>query len=317
MNVPSVALFILLFGLVGNSRCRNAVQQDILKNNILNQDGANIATRFNPPVGYERIPATKGSFAEFLKKLPLESHGSEVHLYNGQLKAYQDAHEAVIKLDIGNKDLQQCADAVIRLRAEYLYQRKEYSRIHFHFTNGFDARYSKWAAGYRIKVSGNKVNWIKTGKPDYSRNTFRAYLDIVFTFAGTLSLSKELKTVKLDSITPGDVFINGGSPGHAVIVTDVIENPVTKQRMFMLAQSYMPAQQIHILKNPSQRSFSPWYTLQADKNIVTPEWVFAPLCVKAIYRIMEYIYYTNRKTVSRFHRQGHWVRWQFGAVFNY
>lgn len=41
----------------------------------------------------------------------------------------------------------------------------------------------------------------------------------------------------------------------------------------MLAQSYMPAQDIHILKNPS-RGEIPWYDVDFGSKLVTPEWVF-------------------------------------------
>ena len=99
---------------------------------------------------------------------------------------------------------------------------------------------------------------------------------MVFTYAGTASLSKELLTIPYTSLQPGDVFIKGGSPGHAVIVVDVAIHPKTKKKVFLLAQSYMPAQQIHILVNPANHSLSPWYELtETDSGyLYTPEWTF-------------------------------------------
>ena len=38
---------------------------------------------------------------------------------------------------------------------------KRYNEISFNFTNGFSADYQKWLEGYRIKVTGNDVTWIK------------------------------------------------------------------------------------------------------------------------------------------------------------
>lgn len=181
-------------------------------------------------------------------------------------------------MEIGNRDLQQCADAVMRLRAEYLWKYKRYGEIKFNFTNGFPAGYKKWAEGNRIKVSGNQVQWYAAGKGvDYSYKTFRNYLDMVFMYAGTASLSRELQAVSYTSLQPGDVFIKGGSPGHAVIVVDVAVHPATKKKVFLLAQSYMPAQQIHILVNPVSRSLSPWYELaETDAGkLYTPEWIFS------------------------------------------
>jgi hypothetical protein len=70
---------------------------------------------------------------------------------------------------------------------------------------------------------------------------------------------------------PGDVFIKGGFPGHAMIVVDVAVNSYGK-RLFMLAQSYMPAQDIHIVNNLLEKEIGPWYSL--NDTIITPEWIF-------------------------------------------
>ncbi len=73
-------------------------------------------------------------------------------------------------------------------------------------------------------------------------------------------------------INPGEVFIQGGFPGHAVIAIDVAVNPAG-ERCFLLAQSFMPAQELHILKNPNS-ALSPWYHAQAEGKLNTPEWEF-------------------------------------------
>ena len=97
----------------------------------------------------------------------------------------------------------------------------------------------------------------------------------IFNYAGTLSLSRELSPVVIESIKPGDIFCHGGSPGHAVMVMDVVENELGN-KMFLIAQSYMPAQEMHILKNPNDAVFSPWYNLsEIGEEINTPEWVFS------------------------------------------
>lgn len=236
-----------------------------------------LADRIAPPSGYVRETCPANSFTTYLRNLSLLPEGSKVLLYNGKEKANQAAAFAVIDMEIGNRDLQQCADAVIRLRAEYLWKHKRYADIKFNFTSGFTAEYKKWAEGNRIKVSGNQVQWYASGKGvDYSYKTFRNYLDMVFMYAGTASLSRELPAVLYTSLQPGDVFIKGGSPGHAVIVMDVAIHPNTGKKVFLLAQSYMPAQQIHILVNPTSRNLSPWYELtETDAGkLYTPEWIF-------------------------------------------
>ncbi|HKO82672.1 MAG TPA: DUF4846 domain-containing protein [Chitinophagaceae bacterium] len=72
---------------------------------------------------------------------------------------------------------------------------------------------------------------------------------------------------------PGDVFIKGGFPGHAMIVVDIAQNK-KGGKIFMLAQSYMPAQDIHIVKNPMNEKLSPWYEVSDSDEIITPGLTF-------------------------------------------
>ncbi len=224
------------------------------------------------PKGFQRTKLPKESFAEFLRNQKLNRNDDTVYLYDGRMKKNQTVQYAVLLTDIGTKDLQQCADAVIRLRAEYLYEKQRYSEIHFNFTNGETVHFKKYADGFRLSGFHKEMSvWKNSGKNDYSYPSFRKYLDLVFTYAGTSSLSRELKRVKIEDIQIGDVFIQARQPfGHTVIVMDTASNAEGK-KVFLLAQSYMPAQSIHILKNPS--SDSPWYHIQ--KNIITPEWDFS------------------------------------------
>ena len=240
---------------------------------IINSDGTSIIERFSPPEGFERIYVEEDSFGAFLRNLPLKPYGSKVKYFDGRIKS-KDVYEAVIDIDIGNRDLQQCADAVMRLWAEYLYDKKMYDKIHFNFVCGFKADYKTWMQGNRIIVKGNDAYWVK--QTDYSDDyeSFRQYLDMVFAYAGTESLEKEMKKINLEDMEIGDVFLKGSLPGHCVIVVDMAENNETGEKLFMIAQSYMPAQDIHILKNNNDSSLSPWYSMNFDKNLKTPEWEF-------------------------------------------
>jgi hypothetical protein len=241
----------------------------------LDKNGKTIEERYKVQEGFERVTCAQNSFGEYLRNLKLKPHGSKVLYYNGEEKPKSGVYDAVVDMEIGNKNLQQCADAVMRLRAEYLFEQKEYNKIHFNFTNGFNCEYSKWKQGYRVKVNGNKTTWVKSAQPSSTYTDFRKYMDLVFNYAGTLSLSKELKSKSIGDMNVGDVFIKGGSPGHAVIVVDMLMNTKTKNKYFMLAQSYMPAQETQILLNPNVDDYTVWYKLDINEEIIqTPEWRF-------------------------------------------
>ena len=227
------------------------------------------------PKGYERVKIQGNTFAAYLRNLPLKQNNNTVLLYNGRAKGNQTAQYAVVKMEVGKRDLQQCADAIMRLRAEYLRKSNQADKIHFNFTSGHKAEYKKYAQGYRAVVKGNKVSWVKKAQPDTSYKAFRKYLDVVFMYAGSYSLKKELaKVAKTNDIKIGDSFIQGGFPGHAIIVVDMAVNKSNGTKMFMLAQSFMPAQEIHVLTNFSDSKLSPWYNIAFGNSLHTPEWTF-------------------------------------------
>jgi hypothetical protein len=136
--------------------------------------------------------------------------------------------------------------------------------------------------GYRIDVQGNNAEYYKTAEPSNTYENFRKYMDMVFAYSGTLSLEKELISVSIDNMSIGDVFIVGGSPGHAVIVVDMAVNSLG-EKIFLLAQSYMPAQQTQLLINPMDDDISPWYSLKGKEKLITPEWTFELDTLKSWY----------------------------------
>ena len=232
-------------------------------------DPNSLYQRFPVPNGYKRLAVNSGSFGEYLRALPLKPEGSKIGVFNGTELGGANIHAAVVDLPIGNKDLHQCADAVMRLRAEYFWSQKRYKDIHFNFTNGMRVDYDKWRQGYRIKVneSKTKTSWQLTAKPDDSYESFWKYLEQIFMFAGTASLSKELGTRRYADMRIGDVLIIGGFPGHAVIIVDMAKHIETGEKIYMVAQSFMPAQDLHIIT--STEEFSPWYRLDKRPNLTS------------------------------------------------
>ncbi|MFA4980143.1 hypothetical protein D3C81_876410 [compost metagenome] len=232
-------------------------------NQFINPDGMTIKSRILLPEGFKRPTYKVEEFGKFLENLPLYPITQEVHYYNGKIKPRNNIYNSVVKLDIGKRDLHQCADAVMRLRADYLYQQKRYKDIKFNFLSDSKPRaYTNYAKG------------------DYSYPTYWKYLEYVFAYANTASLHDELPSVKTtQEVKIGDTFIQKGSPiGHAIIVVDLAKDS-TGKTIVLLAQSYMPAQEIQILNNWNNSTLSPWYDIDQD-IIKTPEWTFYPRNLK-------------------------------------
>ncbi len=249
------------------------VDLEVEEKYLVNADGRTIGERYPTPDGFIRVESEQDSFGEFLRNQKLKPYGDKALYYDGREKPSSGVYDSVLDVDIGDRDLHQCADAVMLLRAEYLYSQGLYDEINFHFVSGFKAEYKKWTQGYRIKVDGNNISYYKASDPSNSYENFRSYMNMVMAYASTLSLEKELETASIEDMKIGDVFIIGGSPGHAVIVVDMAENE-NNEKIFLLAQSYMPAQETQILINPMDKNLSPWYSLKDKEKLITPQWTF-------------------------------------------
>lgn len=274
-----VVVLAFLCGCSSNSESQSRPLQSTT-NELINPGGFTIKTRFRTPPGFVRQLCASNSFEEFLQGLPVKRVDAKVRYYNGTVKE-EPVYDGVIDMDISKKNLQQCADAIIRLRGEYFFSQKAFDKISFTLTNGFEVGYTEWMKGNRVKVEGNKTWWAKTAAPSNTYKDFKNYLDFVFAYAGTLSLSKSLHKKDIRNLTIGDVFITGGSPGHAVVVIDVATSSVG-EKVFMLAQSYMPAQETQVLKNLANTSISPWYKAsEIGTVLITPQWTFPAESLKS------------------------------------
>ncbi|MBI5497905.1 MAG: DUF4846 domain-containing protein [Deltaproteobacteria bacterium] len=225
------------------------------------------------PPGFARVPVKEGSYAAWLRRLPLKDGNPPVRLHDGTEKPWQDGHAAVVDLDVGKGDLQQCADAAIRLRAEYLRDARREDALCFHYTSGDAVPWSRWRAGERPRVKGRKVGWEATARRDAGYASFRAWLANVFTYAGTLSVAAETAAVgDVKAVRAGDVFVMGGSPGHAVTIADVAR-AADGRVAFLVLQSHMPAQEVHVVSRPGS-DLAPWYTDDFGAELALPEWTF-------------------------------------------
>lgn len=196
------------------------------------------------PWGYTRVEAADGSYAEWLRQLPLKSKGSKVMLYTGGEANYQFLSAGVIDIPMLS-NAEQCADMTMRLRAEYLFSRGRYSDICFTDVNG-----------NRLQYHGGS-----------SRKALEKYLRKAYECCSTFSVSRETTPRKISEVQPGDVLVYPARKiegmGHALIVVDVVRNG--NKVAIMCAEGNTPAREAHLVRNPNPLS-NPWFFFDGDES---------------------------------------------------
>jgi Domain of unknown function (4846) len=229
--------------------------------------GERLSDRFVPPSGYTRVAMQNGSFAAFLRDLPLSEIGANVVSFRGDtiVAAGDPRIAAVVALDVGSADLQHCADSIIRLDAEWRFGRGERT-MQYAAVSGDRMGFEMWASGKRMRAEGNKLLWTGGAKVDASYASFRKYLDTVFSYASTISLSRDASSINRAALAPGDFWVSAGSPGHTVLLLDMAVDASGHKRG-LIGQGYMTAQSFQVLAHDG----NPWFSLD-DEAVGTPFW---------------------------------------------
>ncbi|MEW4924310.1 DUF4846 domain-containing protein [Algibacter sp. 2305UL17-15] len=241
---------------------------------LINKDSLTIKSRVNIPVGYKRVVYPSGSFQDYLRNYKLKPFGSKIINYDASEYYWQYGHIGILEIPVPKNGLQQCADALIRIRSEYLWDNNRKEDIGFNFTSGHYCSWIKYAEGYRPKVKGNKVSFRKTVNKNHSKENFYRYLNLIYMYSGTLSLYNELPKINdAKNLKIGDMLIKGGSPGHIVMICDEVVND-KGERLYLLFQGNTPAQSVHLVKNLEDSHISPWYQLEKDVLIPVSNYTF-------------------------------------------
>ncbi len=232
-----------------------------------------LAAKFSPPSGFVRVASEPDSFAQWLRGLPLRTDRTHVLSHRGNRLG--SPSEAVVYLDVGKANLQQCADSAIRLHAEYLWHRNQSQKVAYHFTSGDRSAWKDWQRGERFKIAGNKVKRYRGKGRANTHQEFRNYLNHIFRYAGTQSLYRDSNVVKVgQAIEPGDFFVQPGGPGHAVVILDVAVHK-DGRRVALVGQGFMPAQEFHVVKDTGSHVMDGvWFVLPQEKGetLHTPSW---------------------------------------------
>lgn len=232
-----------------------------------------LAERFSPPEGFTRVAATP--LTAWLRGLPVRTDRTAVRSFRGTPIG---PSQAVIALDVGRRNVQQCADSILRLHGEYLWATGRAEKAAYHFTSGDRSAWRDWRRGERFRVKGSRVKRVK-GRAVGGHKAFRGWLMHTFGYAGTRSLKHDSVAVGERPIEPGDFYVAPGGPGHAVLVLDVAEH-ADGRRVALIGQGFMPAQDFHVVGRGGPRVLDgAWFVLPDAKSrlLATPSWApFTP-----------------------------------------
>ena len=231
---------------------------------------ASLEQRFPTPPGYTRVKVVAGSFSEWLRTLPMAPEGTPAKSFDGKetLAAEDDYLAGVIAIDTGTPDLQQSSDVIIRLHAEYLWSKGEKDKISYLSATKLNMPFSRWEKGQRLIPQGPNVFWVIKGKPsEVDHPEFRKYLDAVFNWANSTSLSPRSTPVEdPKDLVAGDFFLQSVEPNHVAVVLDVAEKP-SGERVALLGQARNPAESIHVVR-PGKAT--PWFSVRPPVPVLTP-----------------------------------------------
>ncbi len=227
-----------------------------------------LAARFPNPEGFHRVTVEPGSFGEWLRGLPLAAAGTPVRTYRGTVRYASDDRRiaAVVAIDVGKTDLQQCADSVMRLHGEWAWAQGRRDQS-YQAAAGMPLTYQRFARGERIATDGNRLRWQPGRPPAAGHSGFREFMNMVFSWSNTVSLSRQAQVVASSDVRPGDFFVLPGNPGHTVLILDMVRDG-DGHTLALIGQSYMPAQSFYVLRGDQ----NPWFTLRPGQPVDTPFW---------------------------------------------
>ncbi|MSP71857.1 MAG: hypothetical protein EXR76_06705 [Myxococcales bacterium] len=231
-----------------------------------------LSGRFTPPLGFARVPVDVGGFAHFLRDLPLSPDRTNVLAFDGERLSRPAA--AIVALDVGDRDLQQCADSAIRLHAEWLFATGRGQQAAYHFTSGDRTTFADFVSGETFIAVGRGVQRRQGIARRADHPSFRRWLNLVFGYAGSRSLRLDTTAVPTDAdLRAGDLFVQGGSPGHVVVLLDIAQHP-DGRRVALIGQGFMPAEDFHVLRGTTDAAIDGvWFNLPGPGgSLQTPSW---------------------------------------------
>jgi hypothetical protein len=195
------------------------------------------------PNGYTRVNYERSSFSNYVQHLPLKSENRIFSHQNKDLTHWYESLGVIDKPLLFKDDLEQCADFTMRLWADY------------HKESG------KLSTLFLFNYSGSKV-YFKDSHLSYEK-----FLRKAFASSNSHSMKVGAKKISSAELVPGDLFVQNetGGIGHVSMILDHAKSP-SKPDLYLIAFSFMPAQEMHIEKAPANLGRQFWFEYQGFLN---------------------------------------------------
>ena len=255
----TIIISAILFSSCNTHIAKKSLNDESIENigldHLIHKKELKIYAKFDTPLNYSRQKNLSG-FASWLNNISLKNDNVPVYMKKKKKKANPNIYVGVLDLEQPTKNVQFNENGVISLRAEYFFQTKNYNKL--------DAL---------AKIPTNPIPYTKYINGDYSYKKYKEYLTYYLKNSNPSTIKHLLEAIPFKDLQIGDVlFQKGATKSHAVIVMDVATDN-KGNKIYILAQTYYPSQDIQIITNPSNDYISPWNEA-TEGVILTPEWRF-------------------------------------------
>jgi hypothetical protein len=219
-----------------------------------------------PDSTYSRLPVQPGSFAWWLRTLPLKPPGSPVMRYNGKIhrSAEDSTVAAVIDLDMRGRKLEQCMDILIRIYTGYMWQQGRTGEISLPLPGNYWLSWLDWKRGIRPRFNGIRVTLYASAEADSSFQNFENYLRLIYSESHTQQFYHNLRKIERRELQIGDILISKGSKSHAVIIADLVRNE-QGELLALVGHGDTPACEFYII---NYRKDNPWVPVNFELDII-------------------------------------------------
>ncbi len=223
--------------------------------------------RFVDPPGYQRIAVNPETLGEWLRFLPLAAAGTVVTDPAGKTAIVSLAGfaAAVVAIDM---HAEESADALLRLHAEWRFQKGDTATISYASNSGRLMPFSRWLGGERIVMKKQDWDWAfkapPVNKPSYA--DLRNFLDAAYQWTDPRALAILGKVLDASDVAPGDYFVHAGKDPTLVIVLDVAKNAAGEPAM-LLGHVAAPHQSMYVMRASKD---SAWFMPRPNQEIAAP-----------------------------------------------